>query len=102
MADTSWRDRLRKASEWLSWIVSQQLRPDGLLPCPWLKKAGYGAVELVDATHLKCVGLHGRTWRIHCMYSLLTMQIRQLVGEPHESGRKPEALRAAGRLDLCA
>jgi len=79
MADTSWRDRLRKASEWLSWIVSQQLRPDGLLPCPWLKKAGYGAVELVDATHLKCVGLHGRTWRIHCLYSLLTMQIRQLV-----------------------
>jgi len=44
-----------------------------------LKKAGYRAIELVDATHLKCVGLHGKTWRIHCMYSLLTQQIRQIV-----------------------
>ena len=79
MADTSWRDRLRKASEWLAWIVSQRLQPQGLVPCPWLKKVGYGAIELVDATHLKCVGLHGKVWRIHCLYSLLTLQIRQVV-----------------------
>ena len=29
MADTSWRERLRKASEWLAWIVSQQMQPEG-------------------------------------------------------------------------
>ena len=79
MADTSWRDRLRKASQWLAWIVSQRLQPQGVVPCPWLKKAGYGAIELVDATHLKCVGVHGKVWRIHCLYSLLTLQIRQVV-----------------------
>jgi|SRR5947209_1930023 len=40
LADTSWRDRLRKASQWLAWIVSQRLQPQGLVPCPWLKKQG--------------------------------------------------------------
>jgi len=40
MADTSWRDRLRKASQWLAWIVSQQLQPQEGVPWPCLKKAG--------------------------------------------------------------
>ena len=36
-------------------------------------------MELVDATHLKCVGLHGKVWRIHCVYSLLSQQLRQVL-----------------------
>jgi hypothetical protein len=79
LADTSWRDRLRKASQWLAWIVSQRLQPQGLMPCPWLKKAGSGASELGDATHLKCVGVHGQVWRIHCLYSRLSLHLPQVV-----------------------
>ncbi|HTK10353.1 MAG TPA: transposase [Ktedonobacteraceae bacterium] len=79
LADTSWRERLRKASAWLAWILSQQLQPAGLQPCPSLKKAGYGAIELVDATHFKCLGPHGMVWRIHCVYHLLTLQLSQVV-----------------------
>jgi hypothetical protein len=33
----------------------------------------------VDATHLKCVGATGEVWRIHCVYSLLSQQLRQVV-----------------------
>ena len=47
---------------------------------PWLKKAGYESIDLVDATNMKCVGVKGRVWRIHCMYCLLTQQLRQAVG----------------------
>jgi hypothetical protein len=79
LADTSWRERLRKASEWLCWLLGQLLLPERLAPSPWLRKAGYGSVELVDATHLKCVGVHGKVWRIHCLYSLLTQQVRQVL-----------------------
>ncbi len=79
LADTSWRERLRKASEWLCWLLGYLLLPERLAPSPWLRKVGYGSVELVDATHLKCVGLHGKVWRIHCLYSLLTQQVRQVI-----------------------
>jgi hypothetical protein len=96
LADTSWRERLRKASKWLAWIVSQQVQTPSSQPGAWLKKAGYESIELVDATHLKCVGLHGKTWRIHCMYSLLTQQIRQVVISSAKAGEslKHFALRA--------
>ncbi len=80
LADTSWRERLRNASAWLAWLLSQQLQTQGVQLCPWLKKAGYGSIDLVDATNVKCVGVKGRVWRIHCVYSLLTQQLRQAVG----------------------
>jgi hypothetical protein len=79
LADTSWRDRLRQASEWLCWLLGYLLLPERLAPAPWLRKEGYGSIELVDATHLKCVGLSGQVWRIHCLYSLLTQQVRQVL-----------------------
>jgi hypothetical protein len=79
MADTSWRDRLRKADDWLCWLLNELIQPEKQEPCPSLKKAGYGPIELVDASHLKCVGKQGRVWRFHCMYSLLTQQIHQVV-----------------------
>src|SRR2546425_8508491 len=56
------------------------LLPERLAPSPMWRKVGYGSVELVDATHLKCVGLHGKVWRIHCLSSLLTQQVRQVIG----------------------
>jgi Transposase DDE domain len=79
MADTSWRDRLRKSGPWLEWLLNEQIRPEKNKPLPSLKKAGYGAVELIDASHFKCVGVKGKTWRFHCMYSLCTQQLHQVV-----------------------
>jgi Transposase DDE domain len=79
MANTSWRDRLRKSGDWLEWLGNELLRPEKHVPLPTLKKAGYGSIELVDASHLKCVGAKGKTWRFHCMYSLCTQQLHQVV-----------------------
>jgi hypothetical protein len=55
------------------------MRPEKQNPCPQLKKAGYGPIELVDASHLKCVGPKGKVICFHCMYSLLTQQLHQVV-----------------------
>lgn len=79
MANTSWRDRLRKSGPWLEWLLNEKIRPEACTPLPRLKKAGYGPIELVDASHLKCVGMKGSTWRFHCMYSLCTQQLHQVV-----------------------
>lgn len=79
MASTSWRDRVRKSSTWLFWILSELLRPSRQKMHPILKKAGYESIELVDASHWKCCGKHGKTWRFHCMYSLFTQQLQQVM-----------------------
>ena len=79
LAETSWRERVRKSSIWLCWLLNELMRPEKQEPHPILKKAGYGSIELVDASHWKCVGKQGKVWRFHCMYSLLTQQLHQVV-----------------------
>ena len=79
MAETSWRDRLRKSGGWLCWLLNELIRPEKQEAHPALKKAGYGSIELVDASHWRCVGKQGKVWRFHCMYSLLTQQVHQGV-----------------------
>ena len=79
MAGTSWRDRLRKSGDWLCWILSELIRPERQELCPRVRKVGYGPIELVDASHWKEEGKQGKTWRFHCMYSLCTQQIHQVL-----------------------
>lgn len=79
LADTSWRERARKSGTWLCWVLNELMRPENQQPCPQLKKAGYGPIELVDASHLKCVGPKGKVIRFHCLYALLTQQLHQVV-----------------------
>jgi Transposase DDE domain len=79
LADTSWRERVRKSGTWLCWVLNELMRPEKQQPCPQLKKAGYGPIELVDASHLKCVGPKGKVIRFHSVYTLLTQQLHQVV-----------------------
>jgi hypothetical protein len=79
LANTSWRERMRKSGDWLCWLLNELIRPEKQESYPSLKKAGYGPIEMVDASHWKCVGKQGMVWRFHCMYSLLTQQIHQVV-----------------------
>lgn len=79
LADTSWRERVRKSGAWLCWVLNELLRPEKQEVSPALKKAGYGAIELVDASHFRCVGKKGKVIRFHCMYALLTQQLHQVV-----------------------
>lgn len=79
LSNTSWRDRVRKSSDWLCWLLNERVSLGIQKPCPRLKKVGYGRIELVDASHWKCIGKQGKVWRFHCMYSLLTQQVHQIM-----------------------
>jgi hypothetical protein len=79
IAATSWRDRLRKSSVWLCWLLDELLRLERQEPYPCLKKAGYEKIDLVDASQLKCVGEGGKILRFHCVYALCTQQLQQVM-----------------------
>jgi|SRR5450631_1564218 len=73
-------ERTRQEIEHLVVLVAQRAHEARKARTPSdLKKAGYGSIELVDASHWKCVGKQGKVWRFHCMYSLLTQQLHQVV-----------------------
>jgi len=78
LSHVAWRERMQKAGEWLDWLLNEQVRPEACVLPPSLKKAGYGPLELLDASHFKGVGKEGKTYRFHCMYSLCTQQLHQV------------------------
>ena len=79
LAHTSWRERMRKSCDWLFWLLNELMKPERQASIPCLKKVGYEKIELVDASQVKCLGEGGKIWRFHCMYSLCTQQLHQVI-----------------------
>ena len=58
LADVSanaWRNHLRKASDWLDWLLLELLAIASPVS-PWLLRAGLRRILLIDGTHWKCFG----------------------------------------------
>jgi hypothetical protein len=79
LANTSWRERMRKSCDWLFWLLNELMKPERQEPIPCLKKAGYKDIKLADASQVKCLGEDGKIWRFHCIYSLCTQQLHQVL-----------------------
>ena len=50
-----WRKRLRKASDWLDWLL-QEVLAMAVLVSPWLVRTGLRGILLIDGTHLEVFG----------------------------------------------
>jgi hypothetical protein len=74
---TAWRKRLRKASDWLDWLLQEVLAMAEPLS-PWLVRAGLKRILLIDGTHWKCFGPQGTVWRVHTAFDLLAGRLSQV------------------------
>ncbi len=80
LADVSanaWRKRLRKASNWLDWLL-QEVLAQAVPLSPWLVRAGLKRILLIDGTHWKCFGPQGMVWRVHTAFDLLAGRLSQV------------------------
>lgn len=68
LSEAAWRKVLRRASDWLQWLLAE------LLAVPpqsdWLAQRVVGRVLAIDGTQLKQVGGSGDDWRLHRAYNL--------------------------------
>jgi hypothetical protein len=69
---TAWRKRLRRANDWLLWLLGQLLATAGT-SVPALRR-----VLLVDATRLRQIGGSGDDWRLHLASDLGAGRMRQV------------------------
>ena len=79
VADVSandWRKRLRKANDWLDWLLHEVLAVASPVS-PWLVRAGLRRILLIDGTHWKCFGPKGIVMRVHTAFDLLTGRLTQ-------------------------
>jgi hypothetical protein len=87
LADVSanaWRKRLRKASDWLDWLLQEVLAMASPIS-PWLARTGLRRILLIDGTHWKCFGPQGIVMRVHTAFDLLTGRLTQVkVTDCHE------------------
>ena len=87
VADVSandWRKRLRKASDWLDWLLQELLAMAEPLSHRHVR-AGIKHIHLVDGTHWKCIGPQGIVMRVHTAFDLLTGRLAQIkVTDNHE------------------
>jgi hypothetical protein len=87
LADVSandWRKRLRKASDWLDWLLQEVLAMASSVS-PWLVRTGLRRIEFHDGTHWKCPGPQGVIWRVHTAFDLLAGRLTQIkVTDCHE------------------
>jgi hypothetical protein len=70
LADVSandWRKRLRKASDWLTWLLQEVLAMT-VVVSPWLVRTGLRRILLIDGTHWKCLGPQGIVMRVHTAF----------------------------------
>jgi hypothetical protein len=84
-----WRKRLRKASDWLSWLLQETLA-SSTPPSEWLLTKGLRRILLVDGTHFKCFGPKGMVWRIHTAFNLLSGKMSQVRVTDHHVGEHLE------------
>jgi len=87
LADVSandWRKRLRKASDWLTWLL-QEVLAMAVVVSPWLVRTGLRRILLIDGTHWKCLGPQGIVMRVHTAFDLLAGRLTQIkVTDCHE------------------
>ena len=77
ISDTAWRNRLRRASPWLAWLIGELLAAAvATAPDLALRKR---RILLVDATRLAQLGGSGDDWRVHLVYDLLAARMGQVV-----------------------
>jgi Transposase DDE domain len=80
----AWRKHLRKASDWLDWLLQEVLAMTEPLS-PWLPRGGLRRILLVDGTHWKCLGPQGIVMRVHTAFDLLAGRLTQIkVTDSHE------------------
>jgi hypothetical protein len=92
VADVSanaWRQRLRHASTWLSWLL-QEVLAGTTQASPWLRQSGWRRVWLIEGTHFKCPGPQGMVWRVHTAFDLLAGRLTQLRVTDHHVGEHLE------------
>jgi hypothetical protein len=77
ISDTAWRNRLRRASPWLAWLIGEVLAAT-VATAPDLL-ARQRRIRLVDATRLAQLGGSGDDWRVHLVYDLLAARMGQVV-----------------------
>lgn len=77
ISDTAWRNRLRRASPWLAWLIGQVLAA-AVATAPDLALRAR-RILLVDATRLAQLGGSGDDWRVHLVYDLLAARMGQVV-----------------------
>jgi len=77
ISDTAWRNRLRRASPWLAWLIGELLAAT-VATAPDLH-ARQRRILLVDATRLAQLGGSGDDWRVHLLYDLLAARMSQVV-----------------------
>ncbi len=77
ISDTAWRNRLRRASPWLAWLIGELLAAT-VATSPDLH-ARQRRILLVDATRLAQLGGSGDDWRVHLLYDLLAARMSQVV-----------------------
>ena len=76
ISDTAWRNRLRKCSPWLLWLLSELLAAS-VATAPDLVDPRR-RVLLIDATRLRQIGGTGDDWRVHLAYDLLAGRMGQV------------------------
>lgn len=84
LADLSakgWCTRLRNASSWLQWLLSQLLARRVQLR--YLTQRVRGRIKLIAATLLARQGGSGAGWRVHVAYDLLAGQLDQVAVTNH-------------------
>ena len=76
ISDTAWRNRLRKCSPWLLWLLSELLAASVATAPDLLERRR--RVLLIDATRLRQIGGTGDDWRVHLAYDLLAGRMGQV------------------------
>jgi hypothetical protein len=92
LADISanaWRKRLRKASEWLDWLLREVLAMASATPSS-LPRGGLRRILLIDGTHWKTFGPQGIVWRVHTAFDLLTGRLAQVKVTDYKEGEHLE------------
>jgi hypothetical protein len=92
LADISanaWRKRLRKASDWLDWLLREVLAMREVAS-PYMGRGGLKRILLIDGTHWKTFGPQGIVWRVHTAFDLLAGRLTQVKVTDYKEGEHLE------------
>ena len=82
LSEAAWRKVLRRASDWLAWLLAELLAVPP--PSDWLAQRAAGRVLAIDGTRLKQVGGTGDDWRLHTAYDLRAGRLSEVrVSDEH-------------------
>ncbi len=77
LSEAAWRKALRRASDWLAWLLAELLAVSP--QSEWLAQRAVGRVLAIDGTHLKQVGGSGDDWRLHSAYDLRAGRLSEVT-----------------------